>query len=298
LAVIHFKDPHNQDRDFAVASTESVLDCLRRNQIPITFGCKQGVCQACMLKLVKGEVSPRSQEPLRDTLRAQGYFLACRCYPAADLTVVLSEEPFQTPARIVSQDRLAENVWRVRLRAEHPFPYRAGQSVKVTGADGVARIIALASLPDDEMLEIHVDAPVAESALAVEGPFGDSFYVAEDQQGSLLLAGIGTGLAPLYAIARDALNSGHTGAIWLFHETTGMYLTQGLQELAAAHSNFHAVAVLERDPQGKLEDAISAQFPDLAGWRAYLASEPARVLSLRRLLFRAGMEMKAIHSGT
>jgi CDP-4-dehydro-6-deoxyglucose reductase len=296
VAIIHY-----QDRDFAVAPTESVFDCLRRNSILLSSGCKQGVCHVCMVKLVAGTVPPRAQEPLRDTLRAQGYFLACRCYPTADLTVVPSIPPFQTRAQVVSRDWLTETVLRVRFRAEHPFPYHAGQYVKLIRADGLSRSVALASLPGEDLLEIHMDDSLsqwlgAETTLTLEGPFGDSFYVAGNQQDSLLLAGNGTGLAPLYAITRDALASGHTGPIWLFHQAAGLYLTQELQALAAYHFNFHYVPVLERDQTGKLEDLIAAQLPNLAGWRAYLAGHPGTVRSLRRMLFRASVEMKAIHS--
>ena len=49
-----------------------------------------------------------------------------------------------------------------------------------------------------------------------------------------MLAGAGTGLAPLYGIARDALAQGHTGPVWLFHggvDLRGLYLAEELKAL-------------------------------------------------------------------
>ncbi len=254
---------HYQDQSFEVGSTESVLDCLIRNGVDLPYGCKQGVCHACKLKLVAGSVPARSQEPLRDTWRAQGYFLACRCRPAADLTVIREVQPFVSEAQVVSYDVVSYDK-RARLRLATPFAYHAGQCVKLRSESGWSRNTPISSLPGDEFLEVLLDSPPP-SALTVEGPFGDSFYVAEKQEDTLFLAGGGAGLAPLTAIARDARSQGHTGPIRMFGDAT------------------------------ELEVFLASESSDLRACRAYLAGDPALVRPLRRLLFQAGMEMKDIH---
>jgi CDP-4-dehydro-6-deoxyglucose reductase len=268
--------------------------------------------------VVEGPVSPRAQDGLRDTLRAQGCFLACRYYPTADLTVAKRDEAFRTPARILSLDWLSETVLRVRFRAERPFAYHAGQFVNLIRADGLTRSYSLASLPSEDAMETHVrilpngamsqwllSAAQPGTAFSVEGPLGDCFYVPEHQNEPLLLAGAGAGLAPLHGIARDALTSGHTGPVWLLHgavEAGGLYLTNELRELATSHPNFHYVPVVLRGDvpdggkPGALDDVIAAEFPSLNGWRAYVCGDPDLVQSMRRKMFLAGAEISAIHA--
>ena len=45
-------------------------------------------------------------------------------------------------------------------------------------------------------------------AVRLQGPVGECFYVPGQPEQPLLLAGTGTGLAPLYGIVRDALAAG------------------------------------------------------------------------------------------
>ena len=69
----------------------------------------------------------------------------------------------------------------------------------------------------------------------IQGPSGACFYLSGAPEQGLLLIGSGTGLAPLVAIARDALNDSHSGQVRLYHgarESAGLYLRDGLFDLA------------------------------------------------------------------
>ena len=117
---------------------------------------------------------------------------------------------------------------RLRLRPEGSFDYQPGQYVQLRRPDGLARSYSLASLPREGWLELHVrrvtdgrmsswifDELHVGGRLELRGPFGDCHYEPGRPEQPLLLAGLGTGLAPLYGIARDALESGHTGPVQL-----------------------------------------------------------------------------------
>jgi NAD(P)H-flavin reductase len=122
----------------------------------------------------------------------------------------------------------------------------------------------------------------------------------------LLLAGTGTGLAPLYGILRDALEAGHTGPLHLFHgalEPRGLYLVEELRTLASRHPQLHyRPSVLQGDPGGglwavgALDALIKAECPRPVGWRAYLCGNPEWVLSQKKKLFLAGLHLKDIHA--
>jgi ferredoxin-NADP reductase len=142
-------------------------------------------------------------------------------------------------------------------------------------------------------------------AVRIQGPAGECFYLPGRPEQSLLLAGTGTGLAPLYGIVRDALAQGHTGPLWLFHgarEPQGLYLVEQLRELASRHSNLHyRPSVLEGRlgegvHVGPLDALLRAECPKPVGWRAFLCGNPEQVLSLRKKLFLAGLSLKDIHA--
>lgn len=305
-------------QDYSALPGETVLDCLLRNGIAVSHSCKAGACQSCLMKGESASIPDSAQKGLKDTQRAQGYFLACCLRPEADLTVSPPGADQRVVARIARLDALNPTVLRVRLETEAPLDYRAGQYVSVIREDGLARSYSLASLPHEPGLELHVrnivggamsgwlhsQAPIG-TQVWLQGPSGNCFYTNSNLDEPLLLAGAGTGLAPLYGIVRDALSQGHRGPIWLFHGAvtpTGLYLTTELTQLARIHPNFHYVrSVLHGDEAseaeaGELDACILKRFPKLGGWRGYVCGDPALVNLLRKKLFLAGMASKAIYA--
>ncbi|QSQ22241.1 2Fe-2S iron-sulfur cluster binding domain-containing protein [Pyxidicoccus parkwayensis] len=303
---------------YPLEAGESVLDGLLRQGVSVPNSCRAGACQSCLMKAVRGTVPEAARVGLKDTLVAQGYFLACTCRPTegAELEVAGAED-LRVPARITSLTMLSSDVLRVRLHADAPFEYRAGQYLSLVRGDGLARSYSLASLPHEGVLELHVRLiPGGEmsgwlatearpgDAVHVQGPAGNCFYVPGRPEQPLLLAGAGTGLAPLYGIVRDALGAGHTGPIWLFHGArtpAGLYLRDALRELAERHPHFHyRPSVLtggSRDvAEGALDVLIRAECPKPVGYRAWLCGDPQLVLSLRKKLFLSGLSLKDLHA--
>jgi CDP-4-dehydro-6-deoxyglucose reductase len=130
---------HYEGQDFSVETDETVLDCLLRSGVAISSACKAGSCQSSLVRGSGDPVPEFAQRGLKDTLKAQGYFLACSCQPKADVTVAPAGNGQRTPARIRRLELLSDTILRVRLRAEAPFRYFAGQFVNVFREDGVAR---------------------------------------------------------------------------------------------------------------------------------------------------------------
>ncbi|RKG90521.1 2Fe-2S iron-sulfur cluster-binding protein [Corallococcus terminator] len=304
---------------YPLESGETVLDGLLRQGVNVPHACKAGACQSCLMRAVEGTVPPAAQVGLKDTLQARNYFLACACrLPDGAVLEVAGARELRIPARIVALESLSPDVLSVRLETEGPLSYRAGQYVTVVREDGLARSYSLASLPRERTLELHVrlipggamsgwlarDVRPGER-VEVQGPAGDCFYVPGQPEAPLLLAGTGTGLAPLYGIVRDALEAGHTGPIHLFHgarEPGGLYLVERLREWAAWHPNLHYQPTVLAGGggdvrEGALEALVLATVPKRpTGWRAYLCGNAEGVLSLRKKLFLAGFSLKDIHA--
>ncbi len=298
-----------------VAPAETVLDCLLRHGHAIPHSCKAGACQSCLMKTTAVIPSPG----LKDTLVAQGYFLACTHRPTEDIAVEAPGADQRHPARINSLETLNETVMRVRLRADAPFEYFPGQYLTLFREDGLARSYSIASLPHEGELELHVRKipggtmsewlhnPAAPGTpVWLQGPTGNCFYAPGSSDEPLILAGAGTGLAPLYGILRDALAQGHQGPIWLFHgalTAAGLYLTRELIALESRHPNFHYIRAVLRESEaaagaeiGQLHDSILNRFPKLSGMKGYVCGDPALVNLLRKKLFLAGMASKSIYA--
>ena len=306
MAIIHY-----EGRDLGVAPGETVLDCLLRHEVSISHSCKAGACQSCLIKCTAGEVPATAQHGLKDTLRAQGYFLACSHKPESDLSVKPAGNAERIQAHISDLELLTDTVLRVRLRTTQPMEYFAGQFVSVFREDGLSRSYSLASLPADNHLELHVrlvpngamsgwlrSQASIDTPVWLQGPSGNCFYASGNKDQPMILAGTGTGLAPLYGIARDALLQGHTGEIWLFHGVVsreGLYLVDELTRLENEFPNFHYErSVLQES--GPLDQCILSKFKNLGGWKGYVCGDPAIVNLLRKKLFLAGMASKSIYA--
>lgn len=134
---------------------------------------------------------------------------------------------------------------------------------------------------------------------------GECFYVPGDPKQPLLLAGTGTGLAPLWGILHDALASGHSGPIELWHGARvagGLYLVRELEALASVHRHFtYRRCILEGSANsetavGSLDAAVLASASSFDGHRIFLCGDPNLVNLMKRKVFLKGASMREIHA--
>lgn len=299
---------------------ETVLDVLLRHGVELSYSCRKGTCLSCLLRVRNGALPPDSQEGLRETLRENGYFLACRCVPARDLDIAAADDAalFER-ATVAGLERLSESICRVLLAPAKPLDYRAGQFINLRRHDGLVRSYSLASVPRlDKYLELQVkrlpgglmsnwifdDLRPGES-VDFQGPNGESFYLPSDPAQPMLLIGNGSGLGPLSGIARDALHDGHRGSVWLYHGSRapeGLYLQETLRRLARAHANFSFVPCLSGAAApaghrvGRAEAVAFAEHGELVGWRVFLCGSPAMVHAAKKAAYLAGAKLDHIHA--
>lgn len=311
-------------QSYTLAENETVLDALLRGGVAAAHACKAGSCGSCMMRATAGDLPEPSQVGLKDSWKARGYFLPCVCRPGSDLAIAPVGADARTRARLVSLDRLSADVLKIRLACEGPFDFRAGQYVTLIRESGLARSYSIASLPDEGDVELHVrlipggrmsgwlrdDARLGE-AITILGPSGECFYVPGREDQPLLLAGTGTGLAPLWGIVRDALRCGHRGPIHLFHgavQAAGLYLVDELRGLASAHPQVEYIpTVLHGEVStgfaggpgfavGSIDRVILERLPKLGGWRGFVCGDEGIVRTLKKKLFLAGMASRDIYA--
>lgn len=308
-----------QGRLHQVAPGQTVLDALLAAGEEIPHSCRAGACGACIVRATAGQVPAGAQAGLRDLWRQQGYFHTCRAEVEGDLVLEPIGEGARVPARIERRDELSPTVTRVRVRALSELSARAGQYLTLHRA-GAARSYSIAAMPEPGLFELHVRlvpggklspylcrlaAPGDE--LTLQGPLGHCVYMEGEPDRPLLLAGTGTGLAPLWGILHDALAAGHRGELLLLHgalTSSDLYLVDELRQLAATHPQlrYHPsalrpgpgdVAIPELE-LGALDDLVGRHLPSTAGVRAFVCGAPDVVTALQRKLFLSGMSLRDI----
>lgn len=284
------------DRHWQVPAGSNLLDALNAAGVAVPYSCRAGSCHACLVHCLEGQPEDHNPAALAAEKRQAGWRLACQCEVVQDLRVA-AFDPLTDGigAHLIGCDWLADGILRLRLLAERPMRYRAGQHCVLWGPGAVARPYSLASLPQaDEYLEFHIDCrqPGAFSDAARQFKLGDSLQLGELRGGALhydpdwqsrplwLLAS-GTGLAPLFGVLRQALRQEHQGPIRLLHMAEQHYLAGPLQQLAEAH------------PQLSIELLPPGERPNLRLLSrqtvALVCGSPASVEAFSRGLFLAGL---------
>jgi NAD(P)H-flavin reductase len=308
--------------DYELRPGESVLEGMARHGVGIPSACLAGSCHACVVRSVTGDPGPDARRGLKATWLAAGYFLACQARPASDLAVAVAGDDTRTPARLTCVSEAGPGVLLVRVRPERPADFRPGQHVALATPAGVARIYSIANLPAEAAtagLEFHVRVHPGGAmsgwlararpgaALIVGSAAGECFYLPGDTEGPLLLAGTGTGIAPLVAIARQALAQGHRGPVTVLHgsaEPAGLYLGTDCPAALADLSARGATPRWRTCARSLGQDIADGAVAELAGLRdrspgrprAYLCGGPGSVRRMRRALFLAGLSLGDILS--
>ncbi len=309
-----------QGQRYQCRNDETLLDAFLRQGVDFPFSCRSGACHVCMHRSEATAIPEASQKGLPEELRKKGYFLPCTCHPVADMTVLPPDSgDLFIEADVAEKETLAEGIQRILLEPHKNIDYQAGQFLNLRDAEGNLRSYSLASVPgEDYFLELHVrcvpqgkvsswlcEALQPGDTVSIQGPEGECYYRPGNPAQPILLIATGTGLAPLQGVVRQALQSGHTGPIHLYHggrTEADCYLHDKLRELAAAHDNFHYTAVVrERTATdgfacGDIGDTALASHQDLLGWTAYLAGSPKMVSAMEPRLLNAGVSRELLLS--
>ena len=303
-------------------SRQTVLEALQAHGISVRSSCRSGLCQTCIVRALEGTPPREAQRGLAPNLAAQGYFLACQARPETPLAIGDASDLPTVTVTVARIERPADTVTRLFLNVppSAPFPYRPGQFVHMIRNDGLTRSYSLASVPGDPYLEFHIkqltggamssyiyESLVEGDTLTIRGPLGNTFYQDDRPDQPLLLAGTGTGLAPLLGVTRDALAQGHKGPIELHHgarDMHGLYAHEELERLERDHDNFTYVpCVLDewvKPPlQGNLRERVLSRVQDWVAQketspRVFMCGSPAFVPAMKRNVFLAGVSLKDI----
>jgi ferredoxin-NAD(P)+ reductase (naphthalene dioxygenase ferredoxin-specific) len=304
-------------RKLNVEGGANLLTVLRENAIPISYSCTAGRCGTCRCKLVKGGVLETGRESKVTHPEDEGYILACMSVLTGDCTIEVPEpdEVVIHPARIIKAtvtaiEALTHDIRRLRLRPAKPLEFSPGQYANLQFTPEHIRPYSMANVAGSGELEFHVrlvpDGRVTGyidkelkvgDAVRVSGPLGTA-YLRTRHAGPMLCVAGGTGLAPVLAIVRGALAQGMDNPIHLYFGVRSPRDVYGLEWLEQIRQEYPALQVHvvvgsgNDNPawrSGLVTDAFNDDWPDFAGWRAYLCGAPPMVEAASMMIKKKGV---------
>lgn len=314
MAIITFQNQH-----LNLEKGETVLDCFERHGLDFPHSCKAGVCQSCLAKVTVGKVQTPWQRGLKEIYITQDYFLPCIAKPNENISIELpNSSEISTTAVIHAIEKLTPNVISLRLLVENLDVWVPGQYLNLINSDGLIRSYSIANLPlQDGFIELHIKlypqgmmsnwlsqyAKVG-LQLLIRGPMGNCFYNnLNNENFNMILAGTGTGLAPLLAIVRDALEKNHPGKINLLHggiTEKDIYYHDYLVDLAKSQSNFsYHCCVLQsngRIKQASIDAELKQLITDSLNTKVYICGPEETAKQLKKQVFLMGVPSKNIFS--
>jgi NAD(P)H-flavin reductase len=226
-------------------------------------------------------------------------------------------------SRLAGLTPLTHEIWALTLALpEQPsFVFEAGQHAHLMLPIIGERAYSIASTPAeaerDRALKFQIRAApgggfarlldegalVADLPIEVSGPHGDNILDRDFAGPTLLVAG-GSGLAPMLAIAEDALGRAATSSMKLI---VGMRSERDVYDEARlkrwAYASGHDVEIVLSDASdhpdrrvGLVTDVIASDHADLSGWQAHVAGPPPMMSAVTALLLERGLPERHLHA--
>jgi CDP-4-dehydro-6-deoxyglucose reductase/terephthalate 1,2-dioxygenase reductase component len=309
------------DLAFDCAGNQSVLDAALKAGIELPYSCRKGVCGSCVGEIASGEVVGVNGVSITNETCLPGQVLYCVCAPVGDVALrpvswkKLDPSARKTFTAKVHGNELAApdvSVLRLRLPMGQRARFHAGQYLQLAMDDGSTRSYSMANPPQEsDGVTLHIrhvpggyfSARVAAlkqgDLLKIELPFGNVALPADDARPIVFVAG-GTGFAPVKSILDDMAKrrvQRPITLVWGAREPGGLYLLNAVDRWKKQWPDFRFIPALSDVPAGMLPDAfagrvdqaLQAHCPDLAGHVVYCCGSPAMVTAVRNTAHAAGL---------
>jgi NAD(P)H-flavin reductase/ferredoxin len=197
---------------FPAKCGDVLLDAALLNGVDLPHDCRSGICGACCVRLVSGQVFGGQNE-------GDGTVRACQARLVSDIEIETERVPDQVSisARVAAIARLSPDVFGVDIELSKPFHYLPGQFCNVQFFGFPPRNYSptypLEGRPRKHLMHFHIrkfSSGFVSSELGrtirvghrvrVSGPLGHAF-LRPNHAGGIVLASSGTGFAPMWSVA-------------------------------------------------------------------------------------------------
>ena len=277
--------------EFFVEGAETILEAGLRGGLALNYGCSNGNCGLCKIRVVSGETrkSRHHDYTLTDAEKGIGYILGC-CNTAVSDVVLEADEakgigdiPKQNiPLRIkkIEQPNPGVLILSARTPRTSRLRFLAGQRVTLSIDHVGSSFYPIASCPCDDMnLQFHIalrdQDPVsryletsrANDMLALEGPVG-SFVLDENSPNALVFIAEGIGFASIKGLIEHAMALDVAERIllfWVADNNETHYLHNLCRAWNDALDNFEYVALgseFLQDIENHIQEKLGPADPD------------------------------------
>ena len=313
--------------EFEVEGRDTLLQGALRAGLSINYGCGNGSCGMCKVRVISGEVvrSVPTDYALSEAEKAQGYVLAC-AHTAASSEVTLETLEAAGPVDIPIQHitatvrkvtPLAPDTMQLHLQTPrtHRLRFLAGQSVTlaIAGGDGAQSRHPVASCPCDDrnlhfFLPRDLEDPVTTRAFAgsikpgdavtVWGPIGD-FTLAPGSK-PLVFVACDHGFAPVKSLIEHALSIDTAPSMTLFWLATtrdAHFLENQCRAWSSALDQFEYNLLTDTDPASGALQVGRAMRADVfqIDCDFYLAGPVEFVAAIGAQLAESGVPESQVH---
>jgi 3-phenylpropionate/trans-cinnamate dioxygenase ferredoxin reductase subunit len=300
-----YRDVTVNGRSFRIRVGDVLLDGALANGVEIPHDCRAGSCGTCMVRVAKGKT-------LYGETHTQGMVHACQARVVSDLVVEVEDVPEidTTRARLVGLREVSPDIFELKIAPEKSVSYLPGQYFRFTFAGFPARAYSATASLDGRLggRLIHLNVKRVRGGrvttalgtairsghrLQMEGPFGQAF-LRPGGKARLILAGSGTGFAPIWAISCMALRENSERPIVIIagaRRLPQLYMRRALG-LVARLPNVTVIPTIEEGPSpypslriGRIEDHLPRIAPSDT---VYACGSPRMVSALAGRVESAG----------
>ncbi|MFC1675149.1 ferredoxin--NADP reductase [Candidatus Omnitrophota bacterium] len=212
--------------------------------------------------------------------------------------------PGEQDARVREVIQRTYNVKSVRVEADPPREYKAGQFLSVTIKPGLKRYLSISNSPTEKgYLEFTkkltesdfskaFDSLKAQATIKVQYPLGNFILDEADKKIAFLSGGIG--ITPIRSICKDVVDRKlGTDIVLIYsnHSAKDIAFREDFQEMCNGYPGLKVVHVLhEHTPEfeckvGRVnKEIIQESIPDYAGRKFYLCGPPGMVEAMQNIL--------------
>ena len=289
--------------EFFVEGIESILEAGLRGGFALNYGCSNGNCGLCKIRVLSGETQRirHHDYSLTEAEKRLGYILSCSYTAVSDISLEADEAssiadiPRQNiPIRIKKIDRPNDDILIVSARTPRTNRLRflAGQRATLSVDHVGENTYPIASCPCDDMnLQFHIPVNTDDSIasfldqtakindlVTLDGPTG-SFVLDENSPRSLVFIAEEAGYATIKGLIEHAMaldTAEKIVLVWMAKDANRLYANNLCRAWNDALDNFYYLP-LHGDDLQKLEERMLDQLEDSspADFDYYLCGDDA-----------------------
>jgi len=258
--------------EFFIEGADTILEAGLRGGLALNYGCSNGNCGLCKVRLVSGEVKKIQHHDylVTEAEKSLGYLLSCANTAVTDVVLEADEAEGvydipaqQIPVRVKKIEHPNHEVMIVSAKTPriNRLRFLAGQQVELSIDDIGTSNYSIASCPCDDMnLQFHIpnklEDPVASyfssdvkinDTIILRGPNG-SFTLNENSPNALVFIAQSSGFAPIKGLIEHAMaldSAENINLFWLANSNNGHYLHNLCRSWNDALDNFYYTQIMQ-----------------------------------------------------